>query len=212
VVVGAAVVDVGTLRFFAGCPDPPLLHAARTTAAQTATARRRYGRDRRVDVAADVPLVPLPGVGPMFRCSSFPKPPQWRERLVHLRHDRLERLAEDLEMRAEGCSLKPPTMACAFAKRTLRMEGRVDAPICETVACCRSGHSAVANIHAAAYLGWAYVVRRARQTRRLSNAWYGRRCTDRRFWARRERLQCRRYVRAGDKHDRSRPVCRALLS
>ena len=63
-VVGAAVVDVGAVRFFAACPDPPLLQAARTTAAQTATARRRYGRNRRVDVAADVPLVPSPEVGP----------------------------------------------------------------------------------------------------------------------------------------------------
>jgi hypothetical protein len=64
VVVGAAVVDVGAVRFFAGCPDPPPLHAARTTAAQTATARSRRGRNRRVDVAADVPLVPTPEVGP----------------------------------------------------------------------------------------------------------------------------------------------------
>jgi hypothetical protein len=63
--VGPAVVEVGAVRLLAGCPDPPLAHATRTIATQTASARSsRCRRGKRVDAAADVPIVPSPGVGP----------------------------------------------------------------------------------------------------------------------------------------------------
>src|SRR6266545_2605522 len=57
VVVGPAVVEVGAVFFFEVCPDP-LLQAARTTTAQTASARSNSWccRGQRVDAPTDVPI------------------------------------------------------------------------------------------------------------------------------------------------------------
>ena len=63
--VGAAVVEVGAVFFVVVCPDPPLLHAASTTATHKASTRSSVrGRGKRVDAATDVPIGPSPEVRP----------------------------------------------------------------------------------------------------------------------------------------------------